>query len=117
MIFLHDSDLRVDSIQIVIFILQNLYSFILIQDHTRIHINRDAFMCPHCGKTFSVKSNLKKHLELHTAVRAFGCSQCEKSFVDQRRLDSHMRIHAGVKPFPCPHCEKGYVDANSLKGQ
>ncbi|XP_044307654.1 zinc finger protein 460-like [Varanus komodoensis] len=58
------------------------------------------FLCPDCGKTFSVKSTVLRHQMLHWAQRPFKCSYCDKSYIQKSHLKRHEQMKHG-----CPRLE------------
>ena len=66
--------------------------------------------CKHCGKVFSVASNLNRHVrrvheEADCAVeKLVKCAECEQSFRDNYQLKVHQRTHSREKPFSCSLC-------------
>ncbi|KAF7250010.1 hypothetical protein EYD10_04701 [Varanus komodoensis] len=53
------------------------------------------FLCPDCGKTFSVKSTVLRHQMLHWAQRPFKCSYCDKSYIQKSHLKRHEQMKHG----------------------
>ena len=51
------------------------------------------YVCPDCGKEFSLKGNLKKHYMIHTDTRPFVCPLCNKGFRQNYSYVRHMKIH------------------------
>ncbi|XP_048018823.1 gastrula zinc finger protein XlCGF26.1-like [Megalobrama amblycephala] len=46
----------------------------------RTGTKKAPFICPQCGKCFTLKVNLKSHIKIHTGERDFTCLQCGSSF-------------------------------------
>ena len=66
--------------------------------------------CPHCSKTFSLKTNLTRHVKrLHGNVvtevsKPLTCSACGMKCRDSYQLRTHERSHSKEKPFECSFC-------------
>ena len=71
--------------------------------------------CPHCTKTFSLKTNLNRHVKrLHGTLGSNGetaevsksmtCSDCGIKCRDNYQLKTHQRSHSKEKPFECSLC-------------
>ncbi|KAG4305294.1 hypothetical protein PORY_001464 [Pneumocystis oryctolagi] len=56
------------------------------------------YACPLCFKTFSRPSNLKIHTYSHTGERPFVCAarNCGRSFSVRSNMRRHMRIHVSM---------------------
>ena len=75
---------------------------------------KGRFICNHCKKSFSCKSDLRKHEVFHNGQRQFACSECGKGFFTQVHLNRHQLIHTGEKPYSCDTCEKSFSQNVSL---
>ena len=46
--------------------------------------------CPHCHKSYSSNSSLKKHIkDVHLRLKPFKCDVCGESFAEKKTLDRH----------------------------
>lgn len=76
--------------------------------HRRRHKNKNnEFICDTCGKTFSMKHQLKRHVVLHSDVKPHVCTKCSKSYARKDQLVHHMHSHKDSKPYECSYCKKG----------
>eukprot|EP00088_Acartia_fossae_P060556 TRINITY_DN7253_c0_g1_i15.p1 TRINITY_DN7253_c0_g1~~TRINITY_DN7253_c0_g1_i15.p1 ORF type:complete len:132 (-),score=9.64 TRINITY_DN7253_c0_g1_i15:1-396(-) len=71
-------------------------------------------ICPHCFKSFTKPSLLKRHEVIHTGERAFPCHICNKSFSQKTSLVIHLRIHEGSKPYTCEYCHHAFSQKSNL---
>ncbi|XP_032090762.1 zinc finger protein 133-like [Thamnophis elegans] len=80
------------------------------------HAGERAFVCPECGRGFSLKHNLIIHQRIHTGEKPFGCSVCGKRFSLKQNLLTHQRVHGGParRPFACPVCGKHFREERLL---
>ncbi|ROL46776.1 Gastrula zinc finger protein XlCGF8.2DB [Anabarilius grahami] len=75
---------------------------------------KKSFGCPHCGKSYKCKEDLKDHMTIHSE-RPYTCLQCGKSYTQKINLQNHLLIHNGDKPFTCSQCEKSFTRKGDLK--
>ena len=76
---------------------------------------RKYFACPHCNKTFTRSSSVKRHERIHNGKKPFACRYCDKTFIESVKLRRHERIHTSEKPFACKYCEKTFNQSGILK--
>ncbi|EAT45260.1 AAEL003463-PA [Aedes aegypti] len=60
------------------------------------------YVCPHCPKTFHLKSTYQPHLQAHLKADSYPCDICEKQCKDLRYLAQHYRRYH----FPYAHFQK-----------
>lgn len=77
-------------------------------DHIRLHLNKESFKCPDCGKCVESKAILNSHiLKLHTESSAkFVCDTCGIGFSSYSLLSHHLRRKHKPK-FKCSYCQLG----------
>ncbi|KAJ6655120.1 hypothetical protein lerEdw1_006024 [Lerista edwardsae] len=86
----------------------------LLRHQKQQHAGERAFVCPECGRGFSLKHNLIIHQRIHTGEKPFGCSVCGKRFSLKQNLLTHQRVHSRERPFSCPACGKSFREQRLL---
>ncbi|XP_061442898.1 gastrula zinc finger protein XlCGF7.1-like isoform X2 [Rhineura floridana] len=86
----------------------------LLRHQKQQHAGERAFVCPECGRGFSLKHNLIIHQRIHTGEKPFSCSVCGKRFSLKQNLLTHQRVHGGERPFSCPTCGKSFREQRPL---
>ncbi|XP_028263005.1 zinc finger E-box-binding homeobox 1 isoform X2 [Parambassis ranga] len=100
-----------------------------LRDHVKYCQEREGahMVCPLCGYTATLRSQMEQHLALHNQVqekgvisldqgletRKFKCLQCGKAFKYKHHLKEHLRIHSGEKPYECSNCKKRFSHSGS----
>lgn len=76
-----------------------------------------TFSCEICKLKFTLKKNLVVHMKLHDSTSGHVCQMCGKSCQDQRSLASHLAGHSGEKNFQCTNsgCTKKYQNQSGLR--
>ncbi|XP_067635469.1 zinc finger protein 91-like [Eurosta solidaginis] len=75
-------------------------------------INRHQ--CIICGRSFRIKSDLRRHQLIHSGEKPHKCNFCEKRFTLIANLRTHMRTHTGEKPYKCKYCDRGFATSSAL---
>ncbi|XP_011707097.1 PREDICTED: zinc finger protein 484-like isoform X1 [Wasmannia auropunctata] len=81
----------------------------------RDHLKQRNHVCPHCGKSFFKRFDLKTHSRTHTNERPYVCRVCGKRFHHQSHIIRHERTHSGERPYVCDICQKTFTQPSSLK--
>ena len=70
-----------------------------------IEKNEGIWTCKICGKTSSIKSNIRSHAETHIGGMSHACDICNKIYPNYSCLRQHiLRIHTEL--FSCDICGK-----------
>lgn len=60
--------------------------------------DRNLFACFACGKSYTLKHNLKRHLATHSGLKPFPCKICGKHFIRRDTCLDHVRtVHLNFK--------------------
>ncbi|XP_044524347.1 zinc finger protein 420-like [Gracilinanus agilis] len=82
--------------------------------HQRIHIGKKTYECKQCGKAFLRRSKFVSHHRIHTGEKLYECNQCGKAFTESYVLAIHQRIHTGERPYECKQCGKTFTSQSFL---
>ncbi|KAG5856186.1 zinc finger protein 16-like [Anguilla anguilla] len=61
------------------------------QNRKAIGVSGSDIQCLQCGRSFSLKSNLKKHMLIHSGVRPYSCPDCGRTFNQSGNVLRHQR--------------------------
>ena len=75
----------------------------------KMQTTEKSFVCYHCNRQFSSKSNLSRHMQIHNGEKEHICGQCNKIFAHKSHLTGHMKIHNGEKQCLCVQCNKQFA--------
>ena len=63
-------------------------------------MQKSAFMCSRCDKTFQNEYNFKIHRKNHIGDELHSCSVCDKKFTRASSVKVHEReVHDGIRPY------------------
>ncbi|XP_015668602.1 zinc finger protein 648 [Protobothrops mucrosquamatus] len=63
----------------------------MLQEHRKLHMARNSYRCPLCGKEFFRAANLRMHKLTHTKERPHKCPICNKGFIRTADVWRHLR--------------------------
>ena len=86
-----------------------------LKDHERIHSGERAHMCDQCGRRFRTRGILRVHERQHTGVMPFSCAYCGRRFAQLSNKLKHEIIHTGAFPLHCEQCGRGFADTSALR--
>ncbi|XP_050328591.1 uncharacterized protein LOC126758378 [Bactrocera neohumeralis] len=70
--------------------------------------------CPHCGRTFQNRYNLKRHInDIHDSI-AHMCVICGKAFLGSDVLQVHLATHIEDEELRCEHCSRCFSRRSTL---
>ena len=85
----------------------------LLRQHMKFH---GDFSCMKCFETFSLKSQLLSLTHFCNTIQNANCTLCGKSFRLKSELKRHVRaFHLKERLFKCKECPKAYTDPTPLK--
>ena len=89
-----------------------------LDNHNKLHLEKNIFTCNKCNKQFMQEKNLQKHFKVHCfLVKRYICPYpgCGKKFTALYNQKIHYRIHTGERPYNCSVCGKDYYDRANYK--
>lgn len=86
-----------------------------VDDQAPRAVNKSAYVCPYCEKSFDKRSALRRHSEQkHFNHSSHTCKLCGRTFVDAFTLDNHVKSHKSVKKFRCQLCPESFKNKTGL---
>ena len=80
-----------------------------LDNHNKLHLEKNIFTCNKCNKQFMQEKNLQKHFKVHCfLVKRYICPYpgCGKKFTALYNQKIHYRIHTGERPYNCSKSKK-----------
>ncbi|XP_045606435.1 zinc finger protein 578-like [Procambarus clarkii] len=68
--------------------------------HMLQHMNDEPHKCPDCGKSYSLRGNMKKRVKVDTGVTSHKCEECEKSQLTNMKRQEE--VHSDDRVNRCP---------------
>ncbi|XP_070574933.1 zinc finger protein 586-like isoform X2 [Ptychodera flava] len=85
-----------------------------LKSHMLTHGNR-PYECKECGRAFTRKEHLKRHVLTHTNIRPHECEVCGRAFTLKQILDRHMMTHTNIRPHECKECGRAFILRSDLE--
>uniref|UniRef100_A0A8C4R8J3 Uncharacterized protein n=1 Tax=Eptatretus burgeri TaxID=7764 RepID=A0A8C4R8J3_EPTBU len=83
--------------------------------HRKAHGRERPHACQVCGKTFTLRHQLKTHYRVHTGEKPFECVLCGQRSRDHSAMTKHLRTHGGAKPYRCSLCRAFYPNMAAMQ--
>ncbi|XP_035713774.1 zinc finger protein 823-like [Folsomia candida] len=91
-----------------------------LQQHIPTHTTEKPYNCATCGKSFTLRGNMKRHEETHLEKSTrdrLQCQVCTQTFLSKLAVQRHVRaVHENRKKYPCEFCDKGFSKPSNLEG-
>lgn len=87
--------------------LKHTSNSVVLYDHIRFHLDKEAFKCQECGKCMGNRLTLSEHkLQFHTVSSNLVCDTCGLGFPTRTILNRHQKTAHGPK-HKCEYCQAG----------